>query len=98
MVRVLALATMQWETLVQLGKKKCTINVVIAIFFFSSTFQKKKRAFLNLLQYFQTIPLVYQNLQQWNSYLLYEQDHKRSPLDELTLVQLTKQQMTTVTY
>lgn len=80
-------------------KKKSTINVVIAaIFFFIYTFQKKKHAFLNLLQYFQTIPLVYQNLQQWNSYLLYEQDHKRSPLDELTLVQLTKQQMTTVTY
>lgn len=71
---------------------------LLLFFFFISTFQKKKHAFLNLLQYFQTIPLVYQNLQQWNSYLLYEQDHKRSPLDELTLVQLTKQQMTTVTY
>lgn len=42
MVRVLALATMQWETLVQLGKKKCTINVVIAIFFFQLYFSEEK--------------------------------------------------------
>lgn len=43
MVRVLALATMQWETLVQLGKKKSTINVVIAaIFFFQLYFSEEK--------------------------------------------------------